>query len=112
MLNLLRNDNRTSKHDKKLYQPLNLTVNGFAKRFMGNNFNNWYVDQVSAQFMGNNCSNWYTDQVSAQFHNGVPVDEIDVKLHLSHLKPLNVEWVRDFYNHMTSEATKKVIGSG
>ena len=95
MLNLLRNDNRTSKHDKKLYQPLNLTVNGFAKRFMGNN-----------------CSNWYTDQVSAQFHNGVPVDEIDVKLHLSHLKPLNVEWVRDFYNHMTSEATKKVIGSG
>jgi len=33
----------------KFYQPLDLTVNGFAKRFMARKFNDWYTEQVSEQ---------------------------------------------------------------
>ena len=41
----------------KFYQPLDLTVNGYAKRYMARKFNDWY-----------------TDQVSAELDKGVPVD--------------------------------------
>ena len=77
----------------KFYQPLDLTVNGYAKRYMARKFNDWY-----------------TDQVSAELDNGVPVDEIDIKFRLSLLKPLHAGWITEFYNQMTSEAARKVVG--
>ena len=33
----------------KYYQPLDLTVNGYSKRFLKNKFNEWYSFQVSKQ---------------------------------------------------------------
>ena len=66
----------------KFYQPLDLTVNGFVKRFMSRKFNGWY-----------------TDQVSKQMDNGVKLEDIDVKLRLSTLKPLHAGWLVDLYNH-------------
>ena len=47
-----------------------------------------------------------------QLHKGIAIDEIDIKLRLSLLKPLHAEWLVDFYNHMTSGAAKKIIDSG
>ena len=73
----------------KFYQPLDLTVNGFSKHFMARKFNDWY-----------------TGQVSAQLDKGVNIDEIDIKLHLSLMKPLHAGWLVDVYNHMTSGAEK------
>ena len=58
----------------KYYQPLDLTVNGYAKKFMSRKF-----------------SGWYTQQISLQLEKGVPIDEIDVKLRLSLIKPLHAE---------------------
>ena len=49
--------------------------------------------------------------MSAQLDQGVHIDEIDLKLRLAVLKPLHVKWVTNFYNHATSEASKKVIES-
>ena len=79
----------------KFYQPLDLTVNGYAKKFMARKFNDWY-----------------TGQVSAQLEKGVPIEEIDIKLQLSLLKPLHAGWMVDLYNHMTGDATKSIIDSG
>jgi len=99
VLNLLRDNNilltNVPANMTKFYQPLDLTVNGFAKRFMARKFNDWY-----------------TEQVSAQLDKGVAIDEIDIKLRLSLMKPLHAGWMVDFYNHMTSGAAKKLIDSG
>ena len=78
----------------RFYQPLDLTVNGYAKKFMSRKFNSWY-----------------TDQISLQLEKGVPIDEIDIKLHQSLMKPLHAEWITNFYNHMTTLELKKVIES-
>ena len=99
VLNLLR-DNKilltnVPPNMTKFYQPLDLTVNGYAKKFMARKFNDWY-----------------THQVSTQLDKGVPIDEIDIKLRLSLLKPLHAGWLVNFYNHMTSGDAKKVIDSG
>ena len=100
LLNLLGDNkilltNVVQANTTKFYQLLDLTVKGYAKRLMAQKFNNWY-----------------TQQVSSQLDKGIAIDEIDLKLRLSLLKPLHAEWLVDFYNHMASGAAKKIIDSG
>ena len=48
------------------YQPLDLTINGSAKkRFIAKKFNNWYCDQITCEL-----------------DDGKPLEEINVKLRL------------------------------
>ena len=59
-------------------QPLNLTVNGYAKKYCKKKFNEWYMQQITKQL-----------------DSGKPTDEIEVKLQLTTLKPLHAEWLTD-----------------
>ena len=74
----------------RFYQLLDLTGNGYAKKFMSRKFNSWY-----------------TNQISLQLEKAVPIDEIDIKLRLSLMKPLHAEWITDFYSNMTTAESKK-----
>ena len=79
----------------KYYQPLDLTVNGYAKRYFKNKFNEWYSQQVSSQLA-----------------RGINLENIEVKLKLSLIKPIHAAWVVDFYNHMTTAKGVEIITSG
>ena len=79
----------------KYYQPLDLTVNGYAKRFLKSKFTEWYSSQVRA----------YLD-------NGVSINDIEVGLQLSKIKPIHAGWLVEFYNHMTTSKGKEIIDSG
>ena len=76
-------------------QPLDLTVNGYVKRFMRAKFNSWY-----------------SSQLRRQVDEGKPLQDIDVPLRLSILKPFHAEWLVDCYNHMTTTAGRNIILSG
>ena len=76
-------------------QPLDLTVNGYVKRFMREKFNSWYSSQLR----------WQLDE-------GKHLQDIDVPLRLSILKPFHAEWLVDCYNHMTTTAGRNIILSG
>ena len=78
----------------KYYQPLDLTVNGYAKRYFKNKFNEWYSQQVSSQLA-----------------RGINLENIEVKLKLSLIKPIHAAWVVDFYNHMTTAKGVEIITS-
>ena len=60
----------------RFYQPLHLTVNGQAKKFMKNKFHRWYATEITKLL-----------------NEGVKLDEVNVRLLLSTLKPLYVGWV-------------------
>ena len=79
----------------KYYQPLDLTVNREAKRFLKRKF----VD-------------WYSKQVSDQLTKGKSLESVQVPLKLSIMKPLHAGWLVEFYNFMTSFEGKKYIESG
>eukprot|EP00794_Sanderia_malayensis_P013334 gene13334-14712_t len=79
----------------KYYQPLDLTVNGYAKRFTKNKFNEWYAQQITKQLQ-----------------EGNKLENVDVKLRLSTLKPLHAGWLVALYNEMTSAKGKEIISSG
>ena len=65
-----------------LFQPLDLTVNGSAKAFMKRKF-----------------TEWYSSSISQQLEQGKSIEDIDVELKLSILKPLHAEWIKELYNY-------------
>ena len=79
----------------KYYQPLDLTVNGYAKRFMKIKF-----------------TEWYSKQIGKQMQEGKKLEDVEVPLRLSMLKPLHAQWLVELYNEMTSEKGKEIILSG
>ena len=76
----------------KYYQPLGVTVNGYAcKTILKSEFTEWY---------------------SSYLDNGVSIDDIEVGLQLSKIKPIHAGWLVEFYNHMTTSRGKEIINSG
>ena len=96
VLNLLRDNNILLTNVRpsmiKFYQRLDLTLNGFSKLFMAGKFNDWDAGQVCAQL-----------------DKGVIINEIDIKLRLSLMKPLHAGWLVNFYNHITSGAKEEKL---
>ena len=78
-----------------IFQPLDLTVNGSFKALMKKKF-----------------TEWYSKQITNELEKGTPLDDIEVKLKLSVLRPLHAGWLIDAYDHLTSEAGRKIIANG
>ena len=76
----------------RVYQPLDLTVNENAKRLVAKKFNSWYSQQI--------CD---------ELESGKPLEEIDIKVRLSTLKPLHAAWLVDLYNYITSAEGKEIV---
>ena len=57
-------------------------------------------------------NHWYMSEFTKQMDDGKSVEEVDVKLQLTRLKPLHVEWLTELYNHMTTQEGKDFIMSG
>ena len=72
-----------------VFQPLDLTVNKFAK-----------------DFMKEKISTWFSRQISLGLENGVELDEIEVDYRLVVLKPLHAKWLVELYNHMSTDEGK------
>ena len=49
---------------------------------------------------------WYADQVQRAMDAGKLMEEIDIDLKLSVLKPLHASWLIELFDHMTSPAGK------
>ena len=66
-----------------LFQPLDVQggPNGHTKRFMKKKF-----------------TLWYGDQVKSELDKGKKIEEIDISMKLSILKPLHEKWLIDLYN--------------
>ena len=77
------------------FQPLDLTVNGSAKKFMQNRF-----------------SKFYCNAVKAQIDSGKQIDEIDVDFRFTILKPLYAQWLISLYDHFTSERGSQIVKKG
>ena len=77
-----------------LFQPLDLIVNGSVKAFL------------------KKFTEWYSSPISKRLEEGKSIEDIDVELKLSILKPLNAKWINELYDYMTSEEGCKIISNG
>ena len=77
------------------YQPLDLTTNKWGKEFLKTKF-----------------SQWYSEQIQNALDNGKAIEDIEVKVPVSVMKPLHGCWLIEMFNELTSARCKKVIESG
>ena len=75
-----------------LFQPLDLTVNGFCKSYLKRKFAQWFAQQFDRQL--------------ALFKK---VEVIEMKFQLTEIKPIHANWISQFYNHMSTDEGSKVI---
>lgn len=67
------------------FQPLDLTVNGAAKKISSKEF-----------------IQYYSTRVPEQLQSGKSADEIEVDLTLTVIRPLHAQWLVSIYNYFTS----------
>ena len=77
------------------FQPLDLTVNRLAKKFMKDQF-----------------TSWYSANVQSQLDSEVPLDDVDVDLRLSVITPIHATWLVSLYNHLSSSEGKLSTAKG
>ena len=80
---------------RNIFQPLDLTVNGSFKSLMKSTF-----------------TEWYSKETGKQLEENVPIEDIEIKLKVSVLKPLHASWLMEAYNHLTSSAVREIIANG
>ena len=83
------------KKGTKYYQPLDLTVNGYCQKLLKHKF-----------------TQWFSAEVTRQLANKVALEDMQVKLQLMKLKPLQDGWIIEFFNEMTDSKDSQIIGSG
>ena len=77
------------------YQSLDLTTNKWAKEFLETKF-----------------SQWYSEQTQNALDSGKAIEDTEVKVPLSVMKPLHGCWLIEIFNELTSARCKKVLKSG
>ena len=75
-----------------LFQPLDLTVNGAAKKLARKEF-----------------IQYYSTAVQQQLQSGKSVEEIEVDLRMSIIKPLHAQWLVNIYTYFTSASHGREI---
>ena len=75
------------------FQPLDLTINQKAKKYVSSKFNEWYAESLSKQLM-----------------NGKAPGDVKVSLKLSDLKPLHAKWIVEMYGYQKQEKESVVKG--
>ena len=78
-----------------LFQALDLIVNGAAKAFLKKKY-----------------TEWYSGEIAKALDDGMEIDDIDIKLKLSILKPVQAKWIVELYYYLTSEKGHEVIANG
>ena len=94
--NLLRNNNisfvTVPNNMTHFFRPLDLTVNGYRLSFMKKKF-----------------AEWFAQQFDKQLTLGKRLEVIEMKFHLTEIKPIHANWITQFYNHMSIEDRSKVV---
>ena len=65
-----------------------------------------------AKVMKDQFTSWYSAQIQSQLDLGVVLDDVDVDLRLSVLKPIHATWIVSMYNHLSSSEGRQSIAKG
>ena len=65
------------------FQPLDISINQKAKKFVSHIFNTWYADRVSDQL-----------------RRGVAPGDVKVSMKLSDFKPLHARWIVEMFDFL------------
>ena len=70
------------------------------------------VNREAKKFMKDQFTSWYLAQIQIQLDSGVVLDDVDVDLRLSVLKPIHATCIVSMYNHLASSEGRQSIAKG
>ena len=70
------------------------------------------VDRETKKFIKDQFTSWHSAQIQSQLDSGVVLDDVDVDLRLSVLKPIHATWIVSMYNHFSSSEGRQSIAKG
>ena len=70
------------------------------------------VNREAKKFMKDQFTSWYSAQIQSQLDSGVVLNDVDVDLRLSVLKPIHATWIVSNYNHLSSFEGRQSIVKG
>ena len=77
------------------FQPLDISINQKAKKFISHKFNTWYADRVSEQLK-----------------KVVVPGDVKVSMKMSDLKPLHARWIVDMHTYLKQQKESILNGFG
>ena len=75
------------------FQPLDISINQKAKKFVSHKFDTWYADRVTEQL-----------------RRGVAPGDVKVSMKLSDLKPLHARWIVEMFDYLKQQNESIVNG--
>ena len=70
------------------------------------------VNREAKKFMKDQFTSWYSAQIQSQLDSGMVLDDVDVDLRLSVLKPIHATWIVSMCNHLSSSEDRQSIAKG
>ena len=67
---------------------------------------------IAYLFMKKKFAEWFAQQFYKQLTLGKRLEVIEMKFHLTEIKPIHANWITQFYNHMSIEDGSKVVING
>ena len=77
------------------FQPLDISINQKAKKFISHKFNTWYAERVSTQLP-----------------HGIAPADVKVSMKLSELKPLHAKWIVDHLRKQNEALLNALLRQG
>ena len=69
-------------------------------------------NREAKKFMKDQFTAWYSAQIHTQLDSGVPLDDVDVDMRFSVLKPIHATWLVSMFNHLSSSEGRISIAKG
>ena len=83
-------------------QRFHMNISSRKSNYSSSSEDDLTVNREAKQFMKDQFTSWYSAQIQSQLDSGVILDDVDVDLRLSVLKPIHATWIVSMYNHLPS----------
>ena len=93
-------------------QRFHMNISSRKSNYSSSSEDDLTVNREAKTFMKDQFTSWYLPQIESQLDSGVVLDDVDVDLSLSVLKPIHTTWIVSMYNHSSSSEGRQSIAKG
>ena len=87
-------------------QRFHMNISSRKSNYSSSSEDDLTINREAKKFMKDQFTSWYSAQIQSHLDSGVVLDDVDVDLRLSVLKPIHATWIVSMYNHLSSSDMK------
>ena len=88
--------------NKDNLQRFHMKISSRKSKYSSSSEDDLTVNREAKKFMKDQFTSWFSAQIQSQLDSGMVLNDVDVDLRLSVLKPIHATWIVGMYNHFSS----------